>query len=272
MHTVRVGLRAAAVSLALALPGASASARAEVGVEEKLGKIADLDVVLRDEDGKDVRLKSLFGKPAILTLNYFACAGICTPLLQGVQKVLEEIRLEPEKDYRVVTVSFDPKDTPEIAAEKRANFLQLMSRPFPPSAWRFLTGEAPVTKRLADSVGFQYESQGRDFLHPGVIVFLSPAGKITRYIYGTSFLASDVELALREAAAGKVSASRTYQPKLSERWGFLCYSYDPAGQRYVFSVTKAVGALTVLLAAVFAGVVLARGAFRGHRETPRTRP
>ncbi len=242
---------------------------AQVGVEEKLGGAADLEVVLRDEEGKEIPLKSLAGKPTILTLNYFACAGICTPLLQGVQKVLEEIRLEPEKDYRVITVSFDPKDTPEIAAEKRANFLQLMSRPFPPSAWRFLTGEAAATKRLSDSVGFKFQPQGRDFLHPGVIIFLSPAGKITRYIYGTSYLASDVELALREAAAGKVSASRSYQPSPSERWGFLCYSYDPVGQRYVFSVTRAVGALTLLLAALFAGFVLARGAFRGGRNTER---
>lgn len=258
------------IVLSAGLPGEDGGSPGDVGVDEKLGAVADLDLRLRDEEGKEVSLRGLLDKPTILTLNYFACAGICTPLLQGIQQVVNGLPLVAGKDYQVVTVSFDPKDTPEIAAQKRTNFLTMMSRPFPPLAWRFLTGEATTTKRLCDSVGFRFRAEGKEFAHPGVIVLLSPQGKITRYIYGTSFLPSDVELALREAAEGKVSATRTGQPRISDRWGQFCYSYDPVAQRYVFNMTKVVGLLTLVLVGAFVAFVLLRGAAVKRRETTRS--
>src|SRR5512135_2863325 len=111
----------------------------EAGVDERLGAQVALDTVLKDEGGNDVTLRQLVDKPTILTLNYFRCAGICTPLLNGIVDALNKIGLEPGKDFQVITVSFDPRDTPEIAHEKQINYLAQMKRAFPPRAWRFLT-------------------------------------------------------------------------------------------------------------------------------------
>ncbi len=104
----------------------------DAGINEKLGAQAALDSVLKDEDGKDITLRQLVGKPTILTLNYFTCTGICSPLLNALVDTFNQIGIEPGKDFQVVTVSFDPSDTPEVARQKRINYLKQMKRPFPP--------------------------------------------------------------------------------------------------------------------------------------------
>ncbi len=210
------------------------------GVVEQLGRKAAVDVSLKDEDGHDVAFGQLLGKPTILTLNYYRCAGICTPLLNNLLSALNEVDAAPEKDFQVLTVSFDPRDTPEIASRKRVNYLKQVKRPFPPGAWRFLTGEAAATRRLADSVGFAFRAQGEDFIHPGVIIFLSPEGVITRYMYGTRFLAADITMAIGEAAKGEA------RPTISKFLAF-CYSYDPGGRRYAFRMTRLVGVILLVL-------------------------
>ena len=170
--------------------------------------------------------RTLIDKPTILTLNYFRCAGICTPLLNGVVEVLNRTKAEPGKDFQVVTVSFDDRDTPEIAAQKRTNYLKEIKRPFPPSAWRFLTGDAaPPRKALADSVGFKFKREGDDFIHAGAIIVLSPKGKVTRYMYGITYLPADLQMAVHEAARGEA------QPTINKLLKF-CFSYDPAGRKY----------------------------------------
>ncbi len=176
----------------------------EPGVKERLGEQAALDVVLHDEDGRDITLRALIDKPTVLTLNYFRCAGICTPLLNGVVQTLNRMELEAGRDFQVITVSFDPADTPEIAHQKQISYLNQITRPFPPSGWRFLTGSAEATKAVADSVGFFYRSVEGGFVHAGVIISLTPKGVVSRYLYGTDFLPADMEMAIREAAAGQV--------------------------------------------------------------------
>jgi protein SCO1/2 len=214
----------------------------EVGIDEKLGKKIPLDLVLRAEDGSPVQLRSLLGKPTILTLNYFRCAGICTPLLNGVVEVVKRTQAEPGRDFQVVTVSFDERDTPEIATTKRSNYLREVERPIQPSAWRFLTGDAATTKALCDSVGFKFKREGDDFIHAGAIIFLSPDGMVTRYMYGTTFLPADFQAAVGEAARGEPTPTITKLLK-------ICFSYDPVGRKYVFSATKT-GALIVVLGAL----------------------
>ncbi len=223
--------------------GAGSFGRAQE-IDEKLGASAALDVVLNDESGNPVTLRQLVDKPTILTLNYFRCAGICTPLLNGLAASLNKIELKPGVDFKVITVSFDPTDTPEIARQKRISYLEEMSRPFPPQAWRFLTGAAAETRKLADSVGFQFQAAGDQFVHPGAIMILTPTGVVSRYIYGISFLPADLQMALQDAARGKV------RPTIS-RIASVCYAYDPASRSYVFSITRTVGAATLLLAGVF---------------------
>jgi protein SCO1/2 len=230
----------------------------EVAIDEKLGATVPLDLQLNDETGQKVTLKSLIDKPTVLTLNYFRCAGICTAQLNNLTRTLNEIELEPGKDFQVITVSFDPADTPEVAAGKRTNYFKLMKRPFPPLAWRFLTGDAASTKRLTDAVGFKFKRQGDMFLHPGALIILSPQGKVTRYMYGITYLPVDLQMAIDEAKSGLV------RPTISKALSF-CYSYDPTGHKYVINVTRVAGSVTLLATAVFAAVVL----FKGRRRTER---
>jgi len=222
---------------------------AEVGIDEKLGAQVPLDLVLNDEEGRPVKLGDLLGKPTVLTLNYFRCAGICTPLLNGVVDVIDQVQANPGQDFQFITVSFDPRDTSEIAFQKRSNYLKEIQRPIPPAAWRFLTGEAAATKALCDAVGFKFKAQGGDFIHAGAIVILSPQGKVTRYMYGVTFLPADLQMAILEASRGEAL------PTIN-KWLQFCYSTDPSGRGFVFSITKAVASITILLAGVFVAVLV----------------
>ena len=229
----------------------------EVGIDEKLGTTIPLDLVLKAEDGRPVTLRSLIDKPTILTLNYFRCAGICTPQLAGVAEVLNRTRAEPGKDFQVLTVSFDERDEPEVAAQKRTNYLGEITRPFPPAAWRFLTGPATTTRALADAVGFKFKRVGDDFVHAAAIIFISPGGKVTRYMYGTSYVPADLQMAAQEAARGEA------QPTINKFLKF-CFSYDPAGRKYVLNTTT-IGATVIILAALIFLVTLVR---RGRKTRP----
>jgi protein SCO1 len=223
---------------------APAIAPGEVGIDEKLGATIPLDLVLKDEEGNPVKLGTLIDKPTILTLNFFRCTGICTPLLNGVVEVINRSEALPGRDYQIVTVSFDDRDTPEVAMGKRTNYLKQIQKPFPPTAWHFLTGDAATTKALCDSVGFKFKRQGDQFIHAGAIIFLSPKGQVTRYMYGVTFLPADVQMAVNEAAKGEV------RPTIN-KWLQFCFSYDPAGRRYVFSTTRTAATLILLMAGGF---------------------
>jgi protein SCO1 len=221
----------------------------DVGIDEKLGMPVAMDIALKDENGNDITLRQLVDKPTILIFNYFRCPGICPVLINNVTAVVNEIQLEPGKDFRLVAVSFDPLDTPEIARQKKANYLNQIRRQFSPDSWHFLTGSADNTRAIADSAGFKYRKQGDAYTHPGAIIILTPKGVISRYLYGTSFLTADVTMALQAAAGGRVV------PTISRVLAF-CYSYDPASRAYVLNVTRLMGAITLLLAAMFVIFVL----------------
>jgi protein SCO1/2 len=233
----------------------------EAGIEEKLGAQAALDITLKDEQGNDVTLRQLVDKPTILTLNYFRCTGICTPLLNGIADVFNRIGIVPGKDFQAITVSFDPQDTPEIARQKKINYLKLMNRPVAPAAWRFLTGDAPDTRHLADSVGFRFRAQGDQFVHPGVVIVLTPKGIVSRYLYGISYLPADIEMAIREAEAGQV------RPTISRILDF-CYSFDPQSRRSVLNITRLAGAGILVLAGAYV-VILLTGRTRSRKKKTR---
>ncbi len=215
-----------------------------ISIEEKLGDQVALDIVLKDENAEDVTLRQLIDKPTILIFNYLRCPGICPVLISNVLEVVNQMELEPGEDYRLVAVSFDPTDTPELALQKKANYLNQLRRPFSPGAWRFLTGTAENTRTVADSTGYNYAQREDMYEHPGAIIILTPTGIISRYMYGTSFLSADVAMAVREAAGGQV------RPTISKMLAF-CYTYDPEGRGYVFSVTRFAGAIILVLAIVF---------------------
>jgi protein SCO1/2 len=221
----------------------------DVGIDEKLGQSVPLDLMLIDEEGNRVALRALFDKPTILTLNFFRCTGLCTPLLNGVAELLQKTDQTPGKDFQVLTVSFDPRDDAELAGLKKQNYLKQLGPAFPPSAWRFLTGDPTSTKRLADSVGFRFAKKDDSYVHAGAIMVLASDGKVTRYLYGVTFLPFDVKMAVAEAQAGRVG------PTIA-RFLKFCYSYDPAGRRYFLDVTRLAAAFTIMLAVGF-GVALA---------------
>jgi protein SCO1/2 len=236
--------------LGFSLPGISQqTARGDISIEEKLGEQVALDVVLKDENGNDITLRDLVDKPTILFFNYFNCPGICPVLISNVAEVVNQMLAEPGADYRLVAVSFDPADTPEVALQKKANYLNQLRRPFSPESWRFLTGTAENSKAVADSTGFNYVKRGDMFEHPGALIVLTPSGVISRYMYGTQFLAADVEMAIQEAASEKV------RPTISKMLAF-CYTYDPEGRGYVFSLTRFVGFIVLVLAVLFIAFVI----------------
>ncbi len=245
------------LSLQSQTPTAPPPTAAEVGIDEKLGGFVAKDVIVSDEDGKSIRLGSLITKPTILTLNYFRCAGICTPQLNGLAEVVGRTKPEAGKDYQILTLSFDERDTPDIAAQKRINYLKQVGRPVSPEGWRFLTGPSLASRAVADSVGFKFKAEGDEFIHAGALMILSPEGKVTRYMYGTSYLAADLEMALTEAAKGEV------RPTIN-KWLKFCFNTDPSGRVTTLNLTR-VSAIVLILGAVVFGVVAAR---RGRRPVP----
>jgi protein SCO1/2 len=223
-----------------------------VAIDEQLGRTIPLDQPVRAEDGSPVTLAALIHGPTLLTLNYFGCPGLCTIQLQGVVDVLNATRAEPGKDFQVITVSFDPRDTPAIAAQKRTNYLNELTRPMPESAWRFLTGSAEATKALADAVGFKFRKQGEDFIHPAAIIILSPKGEVTRYMYGITYLPADLEMAVQEAGRGEA------RPTINKLLR-VCFSYEPGGRGYVFRFTRVAASCILLAAGLFIWILLLRG-------------
>jgi len=208
--------------------------KSEVGVDEKLGEMIPLDLSFLDETGKPVSLRSLFTKPTLLTLVYYRCPGICSPLLTGVSTMIDRLEMEPGKDYNLVTISFNPKEDYIMAAGKKQNYTDNIKKKIPQESWKFLTGDSASIAAITDAVGFRYQPQGEDFMHGAVVTVISEKGMIARYLYGTDFLPMDVKLAITEASEGRSTPAINKLLK-------LCYSYDPAGRTYVLNFTRIVG-------------------------------
>jgi protein SCO1/2 len=209
-----------------------------LGVQEKLGTTVPLDLTFTNEQSKSVTLKELMnGKPTLLTLNYFECAGICTPQLNELAKMLSRVHLSENTDYKVITVDFAENETVSLAKKKKENLLKSMRRGYVQDAWHLVIGENNSSGKLAEAVGFKYKkvtnAQGKvtGYLHGATIIVLSPSGKITRYLKGVQQLPADVTMALKEAAQGTVSKSI---PKDSP----FCFTERPAADMLVNKVTK----------------------------------
>lgn len=235
------------------VPGQEINPR--VGIEEHLETTIPLaDLTFTDEDGNPVVLKDLFGKPVILTLVYFSCPGICTPLLNELSRVVQQSRLVPGEDFRMVTISFDPDEGFELAKLKRINMLAAMEKNVPaPEDWRFLVGDEENIRKIADAVGFRYvrDKNGIDFVHAASVMFLSPEGKIVRYLNTTRFNPADLEMAVIDAAEGR---SRSFMQKVER----LCYAYDPEGQAYVLKINRIILGITLVFVLLFVGFLVLR--------------
>ena len=196
----------------------------EIGIVEHLDEYLPGDIMLIDENEDTVYLENLIDKPTIINLVYYRCPGICSPLMEGLADVMGKVDLELGKDYQVLTISFDPRESIELAHRKKNNYLNLMSNPEPAKTdWKFFVSDSLNVARLTDAVGFKYKRTGNDFLHAASIVIVSPEGKITRYLNGTFFLPFEITLAVTEASEG-ISA-----PTVNMILQF-CFAYDPVGQ------------------------------------------
>lgn len=221
----------------------------EIGIVERLGETVPLDLEFYDESGNIVRLRGVINKPTIVTFVYFKCPGICSPLLTELSKMVEKVDLELGKDYQILTLSFDSGEKPELAADKKENYLSSIPRAVNPDGWHFFTGDSVNIRRLTDAAGFHYKRNGKDWIHAGALIFLSPTGKITRYINGIQYLPFDIKMAVIEASNGKVG------PTIAQILKF-CYSYDPQSRTYALNITRIGMLVILLLAAVFAAVFL----------------
>ncbi len=228
----------------------------EVGIIEKLGDYIPTDVFFYDETGDSVALKDLIDKPTILSFVYFRCPTICPRMLAELSLLLEKIDLTPGTDFNLITISFDPTDTPANAADKKMNFMKSIQRPIPETAWRFLTGDINNIARITEAVGYRFKKDRQDFIHPSGIIALAPDGKIIRYIMGLSYLPFDVKMALIEAAEGRVG------PTINKVL-LYCFSYDPQGRTYAMNVTKITGTIILFLVAVFAIFLIVKSRSKG---------
>ncbi len=222
----------------------------EIGIVEHLDEYIPEDIVIIDIDGNPVRFYDLLDKPTVLALVYYRCPGICSPFTEAIAEVISRSDLTIGKDYQVVTVSFDPREGPELAITNRNNYHHLVKQDFDPDGWRFFVADSANISKLTEAVGFKYKRTGFDFLHTSAMIFISDQGKITRYLHGIYFMTIDLKMAVIETSQGKSG------PSFSRVLSF-CYSYDPAGQQYVFNVTKIAGSLILFFALViFLGLVL----------------
>jgi protein SCO1/2 len=226
----------------------------EIGINERLGQNVPLDLIFYDESGSPVKLSALIDRPTILSLVYYHCDHICPQVLEGLARAIPKLDLVLGKDYKLITISFDAEDNSKTAREAKNNYITAIKIPFPEDAWKFLIGNTESIKKITDSLGFKYKKDMHGFIHPVVLVILSPDGKIIRYIHVSKYLYgvaypvtfSPVELktALSDASQGKISKSYK-QPLL------FCFPHTPAKENKFFTILKISGIVMILVIILF---------------------
>lgn len=239
-------------------PVSAASDPADITITEKLGQYVAGEARFVDESGQSVTMAEIIDKPTIIVPVYFTCPSVCAIIQSALAAVLPDVKLEPGRDFQIVSISFDETDTPELAANQQRNFMAAMNFTYPEHGWRFLTGDEANIRLFMNSLGFGFRRDGRDFIHPMALMAVSPKGKIVRYLYGTRPLAFDLTMAATEAGKEQVGLS-------VKRVLAYCFSYDPEGKRYVFNFMKITG--TGIL--IILGVLLAALLLAGRKKRPR---
>lgn len=246
MLTEKMRILSLTVLLLIFIAGSSYSQNTvEVGIEEKIGDYLPLDAEFYTSEGDTVTLDRVIDTPVLMVLVYYECPGICSPLQNELAWVIDRVDLEAGNEFEVISLSFDDGETPEIAAKWKRNYLQSMKNGIPDSAWTFLTGKKENIKKVTDALGFRYkQTDSEEYLHAGTVVAISPDGKISRYLFGSTFNQFDIKMALLDAESGKTNPAVT---KVLQ----FCFTYDPEGRGYTLNITRIVGALMLLGAAGF---------------------
>ena len=226
-------------------------------IEQKLNAQLPLDATFRDEYGETVQLGKYFGKrPVVLALVYYECPMLCTQILNGMVRAAKVMTFNPGKDYDVVAISFDARETPKQALLKKAVYIKDYGRPETADGWHFLTGSQDSIKRVTGAVGFKFkwDVYTATFAHASAIYVLTPDGKLSKYFYGIEYSPKDMRLGLVEASQNKIGIA-------VDQILLFCYHFDPTSAKYTFlamSILRAAGAATVLLLGGFVFIMLRR--------------
>ena len=240
------------------------SALTGVTIEQRLNSQLPMDAAFRDEYGQKVQLGKYFGKrPVVLALVYYECPMLCTQVLNGLVRSARVMRFTPGKDYDVVAISFDARETPKQALLKKAVYMKDYGHPETADAWHFLTGEPNSIKRVTDAVGFKYrwDVYTATFAHASAIYVLTPDGKLSKYFYGIEYSPKDMRLGLVEASQNKIGNA-------VDQILLFCYHFDPTSGKYTFlamGILRAAGAATVLMLGGFVFIMLRRDRQKGNR-------
>jgi protein SCO1 len=236
----------------------------EIAVDEKLDSKLPLDVAFLDHTGKKVQLRDYFDgeRPVLLSFAYHTCPTLCSMVLDATTRGISATKWTAGVEYEVVTISIDPKDTPESAAKKRSEVLAQYKRPAAADGWHFLVGDEKAIEKVTSAVGYRYfyNEKTEQYGHPAAIVFLTPQGMLARYLYGLNFNPADIRLALLEASEGRSIST-------AEQIILYCYAYDPAANSYALMavrVMKLGGGVTVLVLGGFLVLLWRRERRRGR--------
>jgi len=245
----------------------------DVGFDQNIGKFVPLDALFRDETGRPVHLGDFFSdKPIVLSLAYDTCPMLCNLSMSGLASSLKGINLDVARDFDVVTLSFDPRDTPEMSRVKKEGAIARYGRAGASNGWRFLTGDENEIRRVTSAVGFRYvwDAPSNQYAHPTGVVVLTPRGQIARYLFGIEYAPKDLRLSLVEASKGKLG-------NVIDQLLLLCYHYDPKIGKYgplAIGAMRTAGGLTLLSLGTFVTVMIRREkrsrkrADAGHRSEP----
>ncbi len=229
----------------------------QVGIDQHLNAQVPLDLVFTDETGRDVRLGDYFGKrPVVLALVYYECPMLCTEVLNGLTAAIGVLNFEVGREFDVVAVSFNPKEGPELAAQKKANYLKRYGRPQTAAGWHFLTGKEESIRRLTETVGFRYVylPENGQYAHGAAVEVLTPRGVISRYFYGIEYSPRDLRFGIMEASEERIGSP-------VDNVLLLCYHYDPNTGTYAAAILRMVrvgGALVLAGLLTFLFVSLRR--------------
>jgi len=242
-------------------PGVSSTtmptALREIGFDQNIDQKLPLDATFRDETGKTVTLGSYYGqRPVLLAFIYYECPMLCTQVLNAMTATISMMSLDAGKDFELVLVGIDPRETPAQAAAKKTEYLHRYKRPGAEAGWHFLTGDDPEIKRVAKAAGFRYawDDQTQQYAHPTGIIVTTPDGRLARYLFGIEYGPRDLNLSLVEASQGKVGS-------FADQLLLFCYHYDPMTGKYgiyVMRTLRVAGVATVLLIGTFIVVMVRR--------------
>jgi protein SCO1/2 len=216
-----------------------------VGIDQRLDAQVPPDLIFRDQTGKTVKLGDYFDrKPLILNLVYYNCTMLCGEALAGLASAMRLVKFDVGNEFDVITVSFDPRETPEMAAAKKIDYVKRYGRPTATAGWHFLTGPADSINALTKAVGFQYQydEKSKQYAHATAIMVLTPQGRISRYFYGVDFPPKDLRMGLVEASQGKIGNA-------VDAVLLYCYHYDPETGKYgaiVGNILRLAAAATIL--------------------------